>query len=351
MDDNNSVTGDGRPVVSGTADNQDGNAMEGPLPQTREAVDWWLTHWGREELLSGVEAMSRQDVEDLIRVNGGTPAGLDLSIRNLHSADLSGIDLREANLQAADLGRTDLRDADLFRVDLREADLFRADLRGTFLMQANMDNAYLLAVRMNDQTNLEDINWGRKYVGGWERDKLYQNARAIYRQLNTWHQNHGYTDIAGEFLYREWVCKRLECLERLLDGLHWRNPIGSLLALDLQWWRNVAYFIWLGTHELLFGYGERPIRVAFTAASVVFSFALVYFLYPFSQVLEASPREFLGRAWDSFYFSLVSFTTLGYGGWISHPDSWIRNLGGIQSFIGLFLTALFLVTFNRKWNK
>ena len=122
--------------------------LEGPLPRTSQAVDWWLKQWGRNDVLSGYEPMSREDVEGLICANGGTAAGLDLTFRNLRSANLSGMDLREVLFQAADLGRA----------DLREADLFRADLRGAFLMQANIKSAYLLAIRIDDQTNLEDID-------------------------------------------------------------------------------------------------------------------------------------------------------------------------------------------------
>ena len=142
---------------------QDDVAVEGPLPSISEAVDWWLKQWGRKDVLSGGEPMSREDVEQLICANGGTAAGLDLNFRNLHSANLSGMDLREASFQATDLGRADLRDADLFR----------ADLRGAFLMQANIRSAYLLAVRIDDQTNLEDIDWGDKYINGWEQIKFY----------------------------------------------------------------------------------------------------------------------------------------------------------------------------------
>ena len=138
------------------------------MPSTSEAVDWWLKQWGRKDVLSGGEPMSREDVEQLICANGGTAAGLDLTFRNLHSANLSGMDLREVLFQATDLGRADLREADLFRADLQEADLFRADLRGAFLMQANIKSAYLLAVRIDDQTNLDDIDWGDKYINGWE---------------------------------------------------------------------------------------------------------------------------------------------------------------------------------------
>ena len=137
---------------------QDDAVLEGPLPRTSQAVDWWLKQWGRNDVLSGYEPMSREDVEGLICANGGTAAGLDLTFRNLRSANLSGMDLREVLFQAADLGRADLREADLFRADLREAELFRADLRGAFLMQANIKSAYLLAIRIDDQTNLEDID-------------------------------------------------------------------------------------------------------------------------------------------------------------------------------------------------
>ena len=258
-------------------------------------------------MLSGGEPMSRKDVEGLICANGGTAAGLDLASRNLHAADLSGMDLREALFQAADLGRADLRDADLFRADFQETDLFRADLRGAFLVQANIKSAYLLAVRIDDQTNLEDIDWGDKYINGWEHINFYRNARAIYRQLNTWHQNHGHYDIAGEFLYREWVCKRLEAGDQLRDGLSLRRPLHTLQALNFQWWRTLVWWLWLVVHELTFGYGERPMRVVMAAAAVVLGFALIYFLYPFSEVVAAGRGEFLDRSWQSFYFSLVSF--------------------------------------------
>ena len=218
-------------------------------------------------------------------------------------------------------------------------------------MQANIRSVYLLAVRIDDQTNLEDIDWGNKYINGWEQIKFYQSARASYRQLNTWHQNHGHYDIAGEFLYREWVCKRLEAWEQLSDCLSWRRPWRTLQALNFQWWRTMVWFLWLGVHELIFGYGERPMRVIMAASCVVLGFALVYFIYLFSEVVAAGRSEFLARSWHSFYFSLVSFTTLGYSGWIEHPDNWLRYLGGLEYFVGLFLTATFLVTFTRKWTK
>ena len=321
------------------------------MPRTKEAVDWWLEQWGRFDVLSGDEPMSRGDVEGLIGVNGGTAVGLDLTSRSLRSANLSELNLREGCFRAADLGRTDFREADLFRADLQEADVFRADFRGAFLMQSDLQGAYLLAVRIDEHTNLDDINWGHNYINEWEQIGSYQNARANYRQLNTWHQNHGHSDIAGEFLYREWVCKRLEAQERLSSALSWRHPWRTFRALNWRWWHSLILCLWLAIHELLFGYGERPIRTVVTAAFVILGFALVFFLFPLSELVTTSRSEVLARLWNSLYFSLVSFTTLGYGEWIKHPDNSLRYLGGLESFIGLFLTAIFLVTFTRKWTR
>ena len=328
-----------------------GEPQDSPRPTTPEYVDWWLTRWGRSDLVSGREPLTREHVEKLICANGGNSEGLDLSYRNLYGADLSELNLREARLQGASLGRANLRNADLFRADLQEADLFRADLRGTFLKEANMDRVYLLAVRIDDQTELSDAFWGHKHINEWERAGSYQNARGIYRQLFIWYKNHGYADVAGEFLYRDWVCKRLEAKGVLVGGLSWSRPWRILGSPKSPRWRALITLLWLAAFELLFGYGERPFRVSFVAAFVVLVFALIFFLYPLSEIAAADIGGLTNRLWHSFYFSLVSFTTLGYGGWVGHPDSWIRSLGSIESFIGLFITAMFLVTFTRKWTR
>ena len=109
-------------------------------------------------------------------------------------------------------------------------------------------------------------------------------------------------------------------------------------------------FLWLINNELLFGYGERPARIAFAAAIVIFLFALMHFVFPLSE-LSADLGAIWSRVWHSFYFSVVSFSTLGYGGWIETPHTWVAYLGGLESFVGLFITAMFLVTFSRKWTR
>ena len=52
---------------------------QAPLPRGREAVDWWLKKWGRSEPLT------REDVQHLIKVNGGTANELALSRRTFRT--------------------------------------------------------------------------------------------------------------------------------------------------------------------------------------------------------------------------------------------------------------------------
>ena len=54
---------------------------------------------------------------------------------------------------------------------------------------------------------------------------------------------------------------------------------------------------------------------------------------------------------DSLYFSLVTFTTVGYGDIVLPPDA--RMLSGIEAMNGIFLfgwsTALFFAVVQRGW--
>ena len=130
---------------------------EGPLPRTREAVDWWLDKWLAEGLIANKEPLTRQHVEKLIEVNGGTAEGLDLGGRDLHGADLVHANLSKANLADAKLKGATLRGSNLQevfipRADLRGSSLIHANLAGADLFQANLEKANLL------QANLKGVN-------------------------------------------------------------------------------------------------------------------------------------------------------------------------------------------------
>lgn len=212
---------------------------QGPLPRSREAVDWWLQKWGRQAVLDGQEPLNREDLERLIEVNGGTAEGLYLPERHLgainlypirrdshghlqpfnlrgailagcvfHKAMMFSVDLQDAdiawtNLHGACLYGADLRGANLFSADLCKANLSEAKLQRAKLTHANLRDANLAWVEISQETDLEGVKWDKDYISILERKGDYEAAIALYRRLKEWYRGAGMLKIAGEFHYRE----------------------------------------------------------------------------------------------------------------------------------------------------
>jgi hypothetical protein len=268
------------------------------------------------------EPLTREDVLRLMDQHGGSE-DVDLRWRDLRYADLDGIDLQGAllqgaNLQGARLFEADLRDAHLYMADLQHASLFSADLRGADLYQADLRRANMAGSLLRD-ANLEAVNWG-DYVLGEEMRGDLRDAASAYRALKQRHADAGMYDISSLFHYREMEARR---------KLAWQE-------------RRFPYALAMYLLRFLYGYGERPERVIGWAAAVVLGLAFVHWL--------------CGTVADGFlqalYYSAVSFPALGYGAWAPEPHGWAgRFLGAGESFIGVFMMALFLVTFTRKMTR
>lgn len=321
--------------------------------------------------------LTREDVLKLIEEHGG-PEGLDLSGKNLELIDLSNLNLSGiildkanlmganlqlsnlqeqaslqgtnlsganlelasllyANIKEANLGKAKLRGASLYNAQLQKADLWAADLaytdlggadleyvtlRGadlvnTYLWGANLSNAYLWGANLSEVSDLSGIKWGKKYIIGEETKGDFAKASLVYRKLKQWHSEAGMYDIAGEFFFREMTVSRKA----------------------LKWWPNPLPRAISKLIAVLCGYGEKPLRVVILAVTVVLGMAI--------GIWAASALTFL----DSLYYSAVSFTALGYGLGVSAPEGWVKGLGAAEAFIGVFMIALFLITFVRKMTR
>jgi uncharacterized protein YjbI with pentapeptide repeats len=254
--------------------------------------------------------------------------GADLQGGVLHKANLHGADMGESDLRRAVLTSAVLSDANLKGSNLQEAKLWRASLQGgnlegsnlekTDLTGADLQRASLVYARLRD-TNLEAANWG-DYVLSEEMQGFLHEAASVYRTLKQWHTDAGMYDIAGEFHYREMEARR------------------KLAQKE----RRFPYALAMYALRFLYGYGERPERVIGWAAAVVFGLALIHWLC----------GTVSGGFLEALYYSAVSFPALGYGAWAPEPQGWAgRFLGAGESFLGVFMMALFLVTFTRKMTR
>ncbi len=217
-------------------------------------------------------------------------------------------------------------DAELRHVTFREV-----DLANVFTTGASLEEAYMAEARWG---RMGRGPLGKKVVVKEEtiaeeegtRDAV-KRAEAAHRNLKESYKNEGDYAMAGEFFIREMA-------------LHTRA-----LKMDKE------YSGWLASKLVsgLCGYGERPTRVIFWWLAFVFIFATIYFSGQLIAPSDGGEIEY--NTWGGFltclYFSVVTFTTLGFGDIQPVTDAG-RAVAGVEAFTGAFMIALFVLVLGRK---
>ncbi len=256
----------------------------------------------------------------------------DLEDAYLINADLSHANLTRANLKDGHLYGINLKGARLFKTDLENANLKESILEGVDLLGANLDGTALQRASWGEDTTLRNHLEAEALKADGDRrgaEAKYLEAEEIYRLIRQRYEASGAIDLAREFFYNEMVVKRKQM---------------PILSIDRFWSKMV---------DLLCGYGEDPFRVISVMIIYVAVNALTFCILGMGsggETLAFHLNETLGQdLWlfgKAFYFSIVTFTTLGYGD-IS-PIGWSRPIAAIEALAGVFMNALFLLTFVRK---
>jgi hypothetical protein len=182
-----------------------------------------------------------------------------------------------------------------------------------------------------------------------EKEKKFSEAKDIYLFLkNNFHSIGRYDD-------ESWAFKKEKDMERK-SYFHFES---------LHKW------LWSCFLNVLYGYGEKPERVIFSAITIIIIFAFVFMNFGIdaNPQLDTIPKYnilkelFIGIRYgdllvrlkdisleqikNCLYFSTVTFTTLGLGDFRPIED-WGRIFVGLEAFIGALMMALFVYTFARR---
>ena len=264
----------------------------------------------------------------------------------LRGANLKGIDLVNHNnkqgfkLCYSDLYRCDLSEAHLFNLDLTGSSLMKAKFNQTNLNCATLHKVNMLGLQL-DHVKMDHIRWDDTVIQEInalkEKDKhvrldLLEQAEEIYRCLRKATEAQGLFESAGNFFKREMTMRRLQ-----MPKYSGKRVLSKLV-------------------DLFCGYGEEPSRVVIFSLLIILTFSLIYFslgitdganTIQFSS--DLSLFENLKNITYTTYFSVVTFTTLGYGDLT--PTGWARSFAAIEAFLGSFTLALFVVVFVKKMTR
>lgn len=324
--------------------------------------------------------------------------GADLTSANLRGADLTDADLVGATLSSANLRNADLTGADLRMADLTRTVLFEADLEGANFQWGNLTEAVLddatasdadftdadlsdaqlhgttarnaAFVRANlSRANLFDAEFreARLYgavladaqvnketsFGGYYRSEdavdeedttSTERARWVYRQLEQLARQNALQDEADEYYVTRKDIQRREYFE------------GPGLGNKYCWLKATTAY-------LVSGYGNNPRRVVGFSVLTILAFSLVFsflggvqfhtpqnsevFAFSSTSFIELTLPDWVEILLKNAYFSMVTFTTLGYGD--LRPTTFtVQLLAGLESLFGTLLMALLIFVLGRR---
>ena len=243
-----------------------------------------------------------------------------------------------------------LNDCDFYKANFSNSHCFKVDFSGSSLMKANFSNANLHFANLQncnllgtnfEHARLENVIWDKdilqerlanKSTDIQEKLDYYQQAEEIYRNLRRTCESDGLFETAGSFFQKEMKMRRKQM------------PLYSLKRL-------ISKIV-----EFSCGYGERPFRIVVISALVILLFTFIFFfsglnyndetiIFSTSNTLSLNIQHLL----NSLYFSVVTFTTLGYGDIL--PIGISKFFAGVEALLGGFILALFVVVFVKKMTR
>jgi hypothetical protein len=290
---------------------------------------------------------SGQDVRALLESYaqaGGMLRGIILS-----KAQLQGIDLVNHHhkigydFSYADFYHANLNSAHMFNINLQHASIMKADLRDSNLNCANLEDTNMLGVKWTG-SKFENVKIGKKIkqehlakAALIAKDvqaniDFLEQAEEIYRDLRKHAEHEGIFSLSGYFIQKELTMRRLQL------------PRYSLK-------RNISKLV-----DIFCGYGEAPLRIIGLSIAIIFLCAIIYTFTGLSyngDIQAISSEQTLGENisffYSSLYYSVVTFTTLGYGDFT--PVGISRAIAAIEAFTGSFTIALFVVVFVKKMTR
>ncbi len=235
------------------------------------------------------------------------------------------LDLRVDHAKLIDLSDTVMRDIVDFMTSSSKVDIEQLNLTG----MRNLGKI-LIDWHKNDVYGI---------ISNQEGTSLADKAEQFNTLKNSFNSTGQYND--EDYAYVEFKRYELKAeLEALKDAPPFKRITGQVFGF-LQW----LLFDIMGL------YATAPLRVLQSMFTVFGVYTFVYTIVPYlSESVVACPGDeefgFWGHLGNNFYFSAITFLTVGYGDCL--PQGVFKTFAPLEGWMGVFMMSYFTVAFVRK---
>jgi uncharacterized protein YjbI with pentapeptide repeats len=303
------------------------------------------------------------------RFNGADLGGaqlhrVSLTEAELQNADLTGVQARGAVFHKADLTGAVLRDAILRDANLEDTRLNEVDLGGAQLQDARLYQTVLFDALVDPTTDFGDslIYERSSDLNGWFRNTAdatpMQAAAWVHRNLQQLYEDNAMADEARQFHIQKEEAQRERRRREVVRSLFARGDRTPRQAPG-----HLLRYVVGTTNRYLTYHGESLANILLSAGAIILACGLLYpFVggiasdstgarYEFTPGLDPTKLvapESLDTLAQTLYFSVITFSTIGYGD--LYPASWwSKVLVGVESLSGALLVALFVFVLGGRW--
>ena len=240
-------------------------------------------------------------------------SGADLRGANLTHSIMKEINLRRANLSNANLDGSNLHGADLYNATIDEAWLFHTNMSEADLRGADLRGARLLGTKLNSaklgDAKLRGAKLDKAILNGADiRNADFSNARVTGIKYNNLKSCRG---VRSESCYGDALFRRHVMDEDYIETFKERHKfswliwsISSNCGRSLTLWGLWSLGLALAFAFIYWNWFQGSFHVPADTSQTC----------PFHVPADTNPIKELGfNFWTMTYYSIVTFTTLGFG--------------------------------------
>jgi uncharacterized protein YjbI with pentapeptide repeats len=267
---------------------------------------------------------------------------------NLRYAIFEGSHMHRIDFDNADMKGARINDVNLYQSNLNRADLAHAEIADSYLAQTEWRKANLEGAEIAD-SDLRDADFTKARSHELRTRDIRLNEGTDFGEISIYETEHGEENLTKG-------CRVYRMYQRLLREASLPDNIRHYRIRERECRRKLAkeegrYFDWFryGIQRWSSKYGESVQRVLGVSGTIVGAFAFMYPLTGFrddGNLIAYGSTEFLTAVSKGLYFSMMTFTTLGYGD--IQPVGFSQMFATVEAALGAILIALLVFVLGRQ---